>query len=233
MASTGVVCSAKALSEGVDAPAVDAVVFVDPKSSVVDIVQAVGRALRRDPKNPDKRAHIVVPVVIGNPDNPEADLEQSAWSAVWQVVQAMRAHDEVLAATIDAQLRELGRRRVRGESEEGMDATLGGRLVMTLPARLSLDRFRSSVSLHAVEIAGDSFWLGLGVLQAFVEREGQITLSSEEHEVLARLSTFVQWAGRYPVPIKKTETMQSRMTRSDDFARIKIFLSRLEKEFNR
>jgi hypothetical protein len=156
----------------VDAPAVDAVVFVDPKSSVVDIVQAVGRALRRDPKNPDKRAHIVVPVVIGNPDNPEADLEQSAWSAVWQVVQAMRAHDEVLGAAIDAQLQELGRRRVRGESEEGMDATLGGRLVMTLPARLSLDRFRSSVSLHAVEIAGDSFWLGLGVLQAFVEREG-------------------------------------------------------------
>ena len=58
-------------------------------------------------------------------------------------------------------------------------------------------------------------------------------VSSEEREVLARLSTFGQWAGRYPVPIKKTETTQSRMTRSDDFARIKIFLSRLEKEFNR
>ena len=60
----------------------------------------------------------------------------------------------------------------------------------------------------------------------------QITLSSEEREVLARLSTFVRWAGRYPVPIRKTETTQSRITRSDDFARIKLFLGRLQKEFN-
>ena len=66
-----------------------------------------------------------------------------------------------------------------------------------------------------------------------LSRSAQITLSSEEREVLARLSTFVPWAGRYPVPIKKTDTTQSRITRSDDFARIKIFLSRLEKEFNR
>lgn len=66
-----------------------------------------------------------------------------------------------------------------------------------------------------------------------LSRSAQITLSPEEREVLARLSTFVQWAGRYPVPIKKTDTTQSRITRSDDFARIKLFLGRLEKEFNR
>jgi len=52
-------------------------------------------------------------------------------------------------------------------------------------------------------------------------------------EVLARLSTFVQWAGRYPVPIKKKDTAQSRMTRSNDFVRIKLFLGRLDKEFNK
>ena len=66
-----------------------------------------------------------------------------------------------------------------------------------------------------------------------LSRSAQITLSSEEREVLARLSTFVQWAGRYPVPIKKKATTQSRITRSDDFAHIKIFLGRLEKEFNK
>ncbi|MEU6237704.1 helicase-related protein [Kitasatospora sp. NPDC047058] len=43
----GILCNARLLSEGIDIPAVDVIVFADPKSSVIDIVQAVGRALRQ------------------------------------------------------------------------------------------------------------------------------------------------------------------------------------------
>jgi superfamily II DNA or RNA helicase len=140
-APTGVACSAKALTEGVDAPAVDTVVFVDPKSSVVDILQAVGRALRRDPANPAKRAHIVVPVAIGNHDNPERELDRSARESVWRVLKAMRAHDEILAAHIDAEMAERGRRLAQGIDDERLspDAVFGGRLHLWLPQLLPLN----------------------------------------------------------------------------------------------
>jgi predicted helicase len=140
-APTGVACSAKALTEGVDAPAVDTVVFVDPKSSVVDILQAVGRALRRDPANPAKRAHIVVPVAIGNHDNPERELDRSARESVWRVLKAMRAHDEILAAHIDAEMAERGRRLAQGIDDDRLspDAVFGGRLHLWLPQLLPLN----------------------------------------------------------------------------------------------
>lgn len=169
---SGIVCSARALAEGVDTPSVDAVVFVAPKTSVVDIVQAAGRALRLDHNRPDKRAHIVIPVFIGSTEFGPEELEGSAWESVWHVVQAMRAHDEVLAATIDAQMTELGRRRARGESTRGIDSHLGGRLVLTLPQRLSLDDFRDAIALKAIEMSGESFWSAFGRLEVVANERG-------------------------------------------------------------
>ena len=179
-APTGVVCSAKALTEGVDAPAVDAVVFVDPKRSVVDIAQAVGRALRRDKRNPEKRAHIVVPVVVADGDDPERELERSSWESVWRVLQAMRAHDEVLAAEIDASLKALGERRARpvANSDEGAEAALGGKLVLWFTPDIDLARFKTSISLRAVQRAGDGFWEQYGRLLAYKAEHGDCLVPS-------------------------------------------------------
>ncbi|MFE3504193.1 Helicase associated domain protein [Kitasatospora sp. NPDC059146] len=69
----GILCNARLLAEGIDMPAVDAVVFADPKTSVVDIVQALGRAVRQQPQQ-GKVAYIIIPVYIPSPD---ADGEEA------------------------------------------------------------------------------------------------------------------------------------------------------------
>lgn len=95
-----VVSNCRVFTEGVDCPAVDAVAFMDPKSSVTDIVQAIGRCMRLcDGKH---QSYVIVPVLI--PENGEAVNETTAgrWRQVIQVVRALQQHDSRLQAPIDA-----------------------------------------------------------------------------------------------------------------------------------
>jgi len=87
-----VVCNARLLGEGVDVPALDAVAFDSPRSSVVDVIQAVGRALRVGGQ-PGKTATILIPALTGQ-DHLAQGLQARDWRTLWQVVTALRAHDE-------------------------------------------------------------------------------------------------------------------------------------------
>jgi superfamily II DNA or RNA helicase len=95
-----VVSNARCLTVGVDVPAVDAVVFAEPKSSGIDVVQAVGRALRRNPEGSGV-ATILIPVLLPDTPGEVTDSDLSDWATVWQVVRAMRAHDTVFAGELD------------------------------------------------------------------------------------------------------------------------------------
>jgi len=87
--------NARCLSEGVDVPSIDGVAFIDPRRSHVDIVQAVGRAIRL---SPDKTlGTIVIPVLVPEGEDEEQVLSDSAFEPVWAVVRALRAYDEELA----------------------------------------------------------------------------------------------------------------------------------------
>jgi len=104
----GLIANARCLTEGVDVPALDAVAFIDPRQSEVDVIQAVGRVIR---KADDKKiGTIVIPVFVGKRSDAIALLETSAFKPVWQVIQALRAHDDVLATQLDELRREKGRR---------------------------------------------------------------------------------------------------------------------------
>jgi len=107
---TTVIANARVLAEGVDVSALDAVMFADPKDSVIDTVQAVGRALRRGGGN-GKVATIVVPVLVAEEEDTEIAMEGSEFDVVWQVVRALRAHDERLADQLDQARAQLGRPR--------------------------------------------------------------------------------------------------------------------------
>lgn len=92
--------NARCLSEGVDVPSLDAVVFVSPKNSQVDVVQSVGRVMRKSEGK--KYGYIIIPVVI--PDNAEGDsvLEKHAnFKVVWTVLNALRAHDDRFNAEVN------------------------------------------------------------------------------------------------------------------------------------
>ncbi|MEV0732340.1 Helicase associated domain protein [Polymorphospora sp. NPDC050346] len=90
-----VLANARVLREGIDAPATDGVVFADPFGSVIDTVQAVGRALRTGGRT-DKVATIVVPVFVGPDEQAEAILDASAYQPLWRTLRALRAHDDRL-----------------------------------------------------------------------------------------------------------------------------------------
>ncbi|MEU6527302.1 Helicase associated domain protein [Streptomyces sp. NPDC046924] len=94
-----VLSNARVLGEGIDVPAIDAVVFADPKNSPVDTVQAVGRALRQTP-GAGKKATLVVPVYLTPDEDPDDLLGADAYTPLWRTIQALRAHDDRLDARL-------------------------------------------------------------------------------------------------------------------------------------
>ena len=95
-----ILSNARCLSEGIDVPALDAVLFMSPRNSQVDIVQAVGRAMR---KARDKTyGYIVLPVAVPAGVDPAAALDDNErFAAVWGVLRALRSHDDRFDAEIN------------------------------------------------------------------------------------------------------------------------------------
>ncbi|MEJ6467290.1 DEAD/DEAH box helicase [Fusobacterium ulcerans] len=95
-----ILTNARCLSEGVDVPTLDAVLFLSAKSSQVDVVQSVGRVMRR--AEGKKYGYIIIPVVIPADKKPEEALNDNiTYKVVWDVLNALRAHDERFDAEIN------------------------------------------------------------------------------------------------------------------------------------
>ena len=95
----------RCLSEGVDVPALDSVIFLSPRKSQVDVVQTVGRVMRVSPKTNKKRGYVIIPIVT--PPNVEADLvlnNNKDFDTVWQILRALRSIDPEFGMVVDGQL---------------------------------------------------------------------------------------------------------------------------------
>jgi len=92
-----ILSNAKCLSEGVDVPGLDAVIFLSPKNSFVEVVQAIGRVMRRAPHK--KLGYVIIPVMIPmGMDASEALSTNRRFKVVWDVLSAIRSHDEAFNA---------------------------------------------------------------------------------------------------------------------------------------
>jgi predicted helicase len=80
MSVRGIISNARCLGEGVNVPVVDGVFFADSRSSVIDIVQATGRALRTAPGK--IMAYVIIPVLVQEEEDPEAIIEASGFELV-------------------------------------------------------------------------------------------------------------------------------------------------------
>src|SRR5579884_786843 len=161
----GVISNARCLTEGIDVPSLDGVAFIDPKRSDIDIAQAVGRAIRlADGKT---LGTIVIPVFIDTDEsNPDVILEDSAFKPVWDVLLALRSHDEDLAQQLDDLRRMLGR------------LPRGSRGSLRLPPKIKVvdipdvcgGEFASAFKVRIIEqtTASWEFWFGL--LEQFVQQ---------------------------------------------------------------
>ncbi|MFL5241022.1 MAG: DEAD/DEAH box helicase family protein [Gemmataceae bacterium] len=141
--SRGVLSNCACLGEGVDVPVLDGVAFIDPKRSMVDIIQAVGRVIR---KAEDKRiGTVVIPVFVDESEDADHALSNSAFEPVWQVLKALRAHDQQLANELDELRLRLGER-----SPYGGKIRLPQKIKVDVPT-LVLNDFEQSFYVRTVE----------------------------------------------------------------------------------
>ncbi|MGW2181283.1 Helicase associated domain protein [Streptomyces sp. NPDC001732] len=161
-----VISNARCLGEGVDLPAVDAILFAHPKRSVVDITQAVGRALRRDPQVPGPST-IIVPVIVPDEDGEIGDLDPGTYDTLWQVVRALRAHDEGFGAALDHQ-------RSHGSS---VNPQLPEKITFMLPPGASQD-FLARMKLLLVQQTTSPWWEGHHEAVRYHEEHGHLDVPS-------------------------------------------------------
>lgn len=95
-----VLCNVRCLSEGVDVPALDAVLFLSPRNSEVEVVQSVGRVMRTfKGKN---YGYIIIPVIVPGDVKPEDALnDNERFKVVWTILNALRSHDENFNAHVN------------------------------------------------------------------------------------------------------------------------------------
>ena len=161
----GVMSNARCLTEGVDVPAVDMVAFLSPKKSKVDIVQAIGRAMRKSPGK--EIGYVLVPLYLEQREGEtlEEAVARTNFEEVWDILQSLKEQDEVLSDLI----REMSEAKGRGKGEK--ENLLGDRIDFVGPI-LSLDSLRESITARSLERLESSWDVNFGKLEAFKAQHG-------------------------------------------------------------
>jgi len=169
----GLLANARCLSEGVDVPSLDGVAFIDPKNSQVDIIQAVGRAIRLSRNK--TVGTIVLPVFIEEGDDAEERIEASNFQPIWWVLNALKAHDKVLVDELNAIRTDMGKR--------GPSAARSGsisKVVLDLPVTVGKS-FANALKTHLVEQTTTSWSFWFGLLETYVA-ENEDALVTNKHK---------------------------------------------------
>jgi len=202
----GLLANARCLGEGVDVPAIDGIAFIDPRRSMIDVIQAVGRAMRR---SDDKViGTIVLPVFVETGADPEVVLTSGPFQAVWEVLRALRAHDDTLAEALDDIRRQLGRLNA-------VPFDLPQRIRVDLPASVG-EEFARAFRVQVVERATATWEQWFGTLEAFVEREGHSSVPNAAIVDGVRLGA---WVGNQRVARNKGTLSAARIERFERLPR--------------
>lgn len=147
-APSSLISNARCLIEGVDVPEIDMVAFLHPKKSRIDIIQAIGRALRRPRGSNKTTGYILLPLYVSTIENGQLEeaLSRYGYDTVWQVIEALREQDEV----VNQQIFE-----ATGAKATGKPVNLDHIEVMG-PA-VHMDLLRASISTMCVEALGESW----------------------------------------------------------------------------
>lgn len=138
----GIISNAKCLTEGVDVPIIDSIYFVDPKNSLIDIVQACGRALRKSRgENAEKKtAYFIVPVIFSDKDDIDK-YSDDKFETLLNLIQALKDQDERLADWVE---------KVNlGHAKGGTGGSGGdGPVTIDIPKQYDLPKFTQEVELR-------------------------------------------------------------------------------------
>ena len=181
----GILTNARCLAEGVDVPSLDGVAFIEPKGSQVEIIQAVGRAIRKvRGAAVQKKGTIVLPVFIAEGDDPATVIEASNFKPVWDVLKALRAHDEVLADTLDQYRTSMAKNASQNRER------ISDKVVFDMPTSVGVE-FSAALRTLIVEATTASWEFWFGLLQVFKEREGHCNVLNRHKEGLFNLGNWM------------------------------------------
>jgi superfamily II DNA or RNA helicase len=173
----GIVTNAKCLTEGVDVPSLDGVAFVDPRSSQVDIVQAVGRAIRKGGK--DKSVgFIILPVFFSSKNLDEQTIDESQFAPVWSVLNALKSHDSNLEEEINSLRRGLGQKKPKAE--------LPSKIIFDLPLGFPL-QFADKIRTYLLEKTSSIWEEWFARLEIFINESGHCRPKRESPDEEERL----------------------------------------------
>lgn len=164
-ADRALISNARCLTEGVDVPAVDMVGFMSPKKSMIDIVQAAGRAMRKS-EGKDV-GYILLPVYLEQHtnENLEDAIERAGFEEVWDVLAALQEQDDVLAEAIRQMREDKGAKR-------GYDDSKLRERVAFLGPEIGLEQLRQAITLRAIDRLGSSWDERYGELIAYKVEHG-------------------------------------------------------------
>ena len=185
-ADTALISNAQCLNEGVDVPAVDMVAFMSPKRSKVSIVQAVGRAIRK-PRGSDKEwGYVFVPIFLEKTKG-ETDIEaaeRSNFKDVYEVINALRDHDEVLDEVIKT-LR----------IEKGNKGKINGRIlddyIQIIGFDLTIENLEKHIQSEIIDRMSPSWYAMFGVFKKFKDTKGHVFIKKKDDKEYSSLPVWV------------------------------------------
>lgn len=178
-----ILTNCKAFVEGVDAPGVQGALFVDPRKSVVEVVQAVGRLSRPDPRDPHKRGSIIAPILAeaAEPSAIARAAKTSGFDTLIQVAEALRANDDALEEDILERSRAVG----RGDAEV---ATLR-HLEVIAPddCGFDIETLAQAITVATMDALRDTFAEQVGRLERHLADHGHLPTAQTD----PRLASWV------------------------------------------
>jgi superfamily II DNA or RNA helicase len=175
--------NARCLSEGVDVPSLDGVAFIEPKQSQVDIIQAVGRAIRLSENK--TLGTIIIPVFIESGMNADEVLSGSEFKPVWDVLNALKSQDDDICLELDQIRFELG---LLGQKKA---PRLPHQITLDIPSTVDKD-FERSLRTYLIENTTDSWDFMFGVLVKYTNKNGTSRIPSSATFEGYNLGNWVQ-----------------------------------------
>ncbi|MFI7278615.1 Helicase associated domain protein [Streptomyces sp. NPDC049879] len=173
VAERAVVCNCKVLAEGVDVPAVDSIAIVDPKASVVEIVQAIGRAVRQRPGQ-DKLATVLVPVITEPDEGPDEMYAAAGWRPLVAVLAALRAHDEQLVEMLAVPQQQPLDGEAGDDNEDQDDEDSGAPLLLRIAGRRDPAEIRQWVRMQVINPERASWARGYAAAVRYARENGHL-----------------------------------------------------------
>lgn len=180
-----ILSNARCLSEGVDVPSIDGIAIIDPKKSKTDIVQTIGRAIRLSENK--IKGTIVIPVFIEDGDDAEARINKSNFKPVYDVLNALRAHDEALGFELDEMRTELGKKRVSTGPSRRLP-----KIHIDIPTRINYE-FSDAIKTVLVANSTQSWFYWYGLIEKYLEETNTTTLDIEVKTYDVNGNKIGQW----------------------------------------